>query len=138
MIDSKKKVLLLVPRMPYPLNSGGRIAIYETVKSLSKLYDLSLIIIDDNSENKKYVPSLEEFSSDITFFSKNKLRFALNSLTGLLKGMPLQAGYFYFKDVQKIVDEKAAASDLIVAFMIRTTTYGLGLSQKKYHYAIDS
>ena len=53
-IQSKLRILIVVPRTPYPLNSGGRIAIYDTIKMLSKKYSITLVIIDDNIKNKKY------------------------------------------------------------------------------------
>ncbi len=44
----KKRGLVTIPRLPFPLNSGGKIAIYDTIKSLSKKYELVIIIIYDN------------------------------------------------------------------------------------------
>jgi len=134
----RKRGLIIIPRMPFPLNSGGRIAIYDTINSLSKKYELVLIIIDDNETNTQYLNELAKFSKDIYFFPKKRYRFIINALMGLLQGKPMQVGYFYFKDVQALVNKLSKNCDFFFAFMIRSTTYGMNLHLKKYHYAIDS
>lgn len=135
---NRKKILITIPRIPFPLNSGGRIAIYDTLKMLSNNFDLTLIIIDDNSKNIKYLYEMNKFSKNIHFFTKHRFRFILNSFFGLINGKPLQVGYFYFKEVQNKINYMAKSHDLFYAFMIRTTSYGEQVQIKKGHYAIDS
>lgn len=134
----KRRILVTIPRIPFPLNSGGRIAIYDTLKMLSNNYILTIIIIDDNKDNKKYLKEMSKFSDDIHFFTKPKIVFIFNSIWGLILGKPLQVGYFYFKSVQNKINQLAKKHDMFFAFMIRTSSYGIKLDIKKYHYAIDS
>ncbi len=136
--ESKKRALVVIPRMPFPLNSGGKIAIYDAIKLLSKKYSLTLIIIDDQKTNIKYLDEMRQFSDSLHFFSKNRVWFFINAILGLIKGKPLQVGYFYFSEVQELVNRLSLTSDFFFAFMIRTTSYGLSLPTKKIHYAIDS
>jgi glycosyltransferase involved in cell wall biosynthesis len=131
-------ILITVPRLPFPLNSGGRIAIYNTIRSLSKYHKLTLVIIDDDKRNIQYIDELRVFSDSIFFFGKSKFSCYFNSLCGLFSRKPLQVGYFYFKDVQKLINEIHQSHDLFFAFMIRTTSYGLSLKISKINYAIDS
>ena len=93
------KLLIPIPRMPFPLNSGGRIAIYDTLKILSKKYKLTIIIIDDNKKNIEFIDEIKKFSNNVFFFSKSKLRCIIDAFVGLVFGKPLQVGYFYIKDV---------------------------------------
>lgn len=134
----KKSILLLVPRMPYPLNSGGRIAIFETIKSLSKHYSISIIIIDDNIENQIFLPEINKITNNVHYYYKSKIHSFLNSIYGLLKGLPLQVGYFYFSDVQKLVNKLSKSHDIVYSFMIRTTLYCIKLENYKIHNSIDS
>ena len=124
--------------MPYPLNSGGRIAIYDTLKLLSKNNELTIIIIDDNSKNSLYIPDLKIYSDKIYFFGKSKFKCFINAIIGLFNKQSLQVGYFYFKDIQCLIDILFKEHDLFFSFMIRTSTYGLNLDIKKINYAIDS
>ncbi|MDB5002311.1 MAG: glycosyl transferase group 1 [Mucilaginibacter sp.] len=135
---NRKKGLIVIPRMPYPLNSGGRIAIYDSLEQLSQKYELVIIIIDDDRNNQQYLNHLSRFSNSVHFCSFNKCHFFFNTLLGLVKGKPLQVGYFYFRKVQKIINESSLSCDFFVSFMIRTSSYGLNLQMPKYHYAIDS
>jgi glycosyltransferase involved in cell wall biosynthesis len=134
----KKKGIIVIPRMPYPLNSGGRIAIYDCLKQLSEKYDLVIIIIDDDENNQQYLNHLSQFSDTIYFFSFKKYYCLFNALIGFVKGKPLQVGYFCFKKIQKLIDELSLSCDFFVSFMVRTSSYGLNLQIPKYHYAIDS
>ena len=134
----KKKILLCIPRIPFPLNSGGRIAMYDVLQLLSKEFELTLIIIDDCSENVKYVDEMKNFSNQVYFFSKSKIYFFANSILGLLYMRPLQVGYFYFKEIQILINSLESSHDLYFSFMIRTSSYGYKLKIKKIHYAIDS
>lgn len=131
-------ILITVPRLPFPLNSGGRIAIYNTIRSLSKYHKLTLVIIDDDKRNIQYIDELRVFSDSIYFFGKSKISCYFNSICGLFSRKPLQVGYFYFKDVQKLINEIHQSHDLFFAFMIRTSCYGLNLKINKISYAIDS
>jgi hypothetical protein len=133
-----KSILFIIPRMPYPLNSGGRLAIFETIKSFSRHYIVSIIIIDDNKKNEKYIPEIHKISKNVFFYNKPKYIFVLNALFGFIKGLPLQVGYFYFNGVQKIVDRESKSHDIIYCFMIRTTLYGINLNNYKIHNSIDS
>ena len=136
--SNQSKILVTIPRIPFPLNSGGRIAIYDTLSILSKKYKLTLIIIDDNKSNINYLNEMKKFTDDIHFFSKSKFRFYLNSIFGLITGKPLQVGYFYFNDIQKLVNNLSYKHDLFLSFMIRTSLYGIDLDINKIHYSIDS
>ena len=134
----RKKILITIPRIPYPLNSGGRIAIYDALHTLSKNYILTIVIIDDNRDNIIYIDEIKRFSDNVYFLTKNRFRFILNSFWGLLYGRPLQVGYFYFNEYQKIINELSKGHDFFYSFMIRTSLYGVNLNLKKGHYAIDS
>ncbi len=130
--------MITVPRMPYPLNSGGRIAIYDSLKILSIKYDLTLIIIDDNNYNRIYISELKKYVGEIYFFGKSKLTCYKNAILGLFKKLPLQVGYFYFNDVQNLINNIYKNHDLFFSFMIRTSIYGVNLEINKIHYSIDS
>ena len=134
----KKRLLVVVPRIPFPLNSGGRIAIFDTIKLLSLKYNLILVFIDDDKSNVKYVDVFREFSNEIHFFSKNKFFFIVNAIKGLFRGRPLQVGYFYFKEVQLLINSLVTSCDYYFSFMIRTSLYGIDVDLRKGLYSIDS
>ena len=97
-----------------------------------------LVIIDDDRNNIKYVNVFREFSNEIHFFTKNKFFFILNAFKGLFYGRPLQVGYFYFKELQILIDSLVKSCDYFLSFMIRTSLYGINNNLNKGLYSIDS
>jgi glycosyltransferase involved in cell wall biosynthesis len=134
----RKRILITIPRVPYPLNSGGRIAIYYALETLAKHYLLTIVIIDDDKSNIIYVNEMNKFSDNVYFFTKKRIRFILSAFRGLIYLRPLQVGYFYFNEYQIFIDKLAKGHDFFYSFMIRTSQYGVDLNIKKGIYAIDS
>jgi hypothetical protein len=130
--------LIIIPRFPYPINSGGRLAIYNTLVSISSIYDIDLIIIDDNKKNIILTPKLNNISKNIKFYGHSKYRHIINAFIGLIKGYPLQVGYFYFKKIQHYVDININKYDFVYCFMTRTASYIINHPNKKIHNSIDS
>jgi glycosyltransferase involved in cell wall biosynthesis len=134
----KKNILAVVARMPYPFNSGGRIATHDVLLMLSKNYNITLIIIDDNHKNIEYLDFLKNITNDIYFVGLNKYYCLFNAVKYFFTGIPLQVGYFYSKKTQYLINELSKNSDLFLSFVIRTSYYGMNLNIKKYNYAVDS
>jgi sugar transferase (PEP-CTERM/EpsH1 system associated) len=62
----KKNVLILTPELPYPLDRGGNIRIFNHIKMLSQKYNIYLLsFIQQESENQ-YIPVLQEFCKKIS------------------------------------------------------------------------
>ncbi len=61
---------MLTPYLPYPLWSGGQIRTYNLLKNLSKKHKISLFSFIRNESEKKYIPNLQEFCSDVKVFMK--------------------------------------------------------------------
>ena len=53
-------------------------------------------------------------------------------------GRPLQVGYFYFKELQILIDSLVKSCDYFLSFMIRTSLYGININLNKGLYSIDS
>ena len=64
--SGEKPNILIVSRfLPYPLNMGGKIRIYNLVKSLSNRYNFSLLSLIDHKDELRYLPKLKEIFSDV-------------------------------------------------------------------------
>lgn len=58
---SRASAIVLTPRLPWPLDDGGRIGLYQTVWSLSRAYDTTLVSIVPEDEAE--VPLPDELTS---------------------------------------------------------------------------
>jgi len=126
-----KKILVLYSRIPYPLIGGDRIRIYNTAKTLSRNYEVDLVCISEGRIESEYVERLKEVFNEVTYFSYHPLRFKWNALKGLFLKKPLQVSYYYFKEIQRWINEKYRGYDLIFCNHIRTVEYVKDIAHAK-------
>lgn len=134
----KKKLLILISRCPWPLNSGGRVATYGTLKVLEKYYELYLVIVEDGPIDDGQRQAMREISKEAHFFSNSKTTHRFRTLQALFNSEPLQVNYFYSRKVQRVVDELLTKVDLTYVFMTRMTKYLRNSKIKGIFNAIDS
>jgi len=118
-----KKILILSSRIPYPLVGGDRIRIYNTAKTLSKNYEIDLLCLNEGRVESDYLERLKEVFNEVICFSYHPLKFKWNAFKGLFLKKPLQVSYYYFKEIQRWIDEKYRDYDLIFCNHIRTAEY---------------
>jgi len=134
----RKKILLLASRLPYPPISGAKLKNYNLIKILSKKYDIFLVIITDEILDKKSVEFLNMYTKHYKFFRKNKINFIYSSSKTLFNRLPLQVNYYYFRDVQKYVNEVASEVDIVISTLVRTTEYLQNIDKVKIFDMADS
>lgn len=118
-----KKILILSSRVPYPQVGGDRIRIYNTAKTLSKNYEIDLLCLNEGRVESDYLERLKEVFNQVTCFSYHPLRFKWNAFKGLFLKKPLQVSYYYFKEIQRWINERYGDYDLIFCNHIRTVEY---------------
>ncbi len=74
------KVLMLTPYLPYPLLSGGQIRTYNLLKKLSDKYDVTLFALIKDEEEKKFIPELEKYCSQVQVFKRSSHPFTLSNI----------------------------------------------------------
>ncbi len=120
----KKKLLFISSRIPFPLVGGDKIRVFNSLQILSKRYDIELLYIDTEIIRLDYKKELKKYCSKITPFVVSKYEFLWNTLKGFLKNKkPLQVNYYYFKEIQKYIDDRIGDFDVVFCNHIRTTEY---------------
>lgn len=66
------KLIWLLPDIPYPANTGGRIAMLKRIEYLSKNNDIYLFCVIDNEDDIKYKSELEKYCKKIFFYLRKK------------------------------------------------------------------
>lgn len=64
------KILMLTPYLPFPLSSGGQIRTYNLLKNLSQKHQITLFSFIRVDSEKKYIPRLLEFCTEVKTFPK--------------------------------------------------------------------
>jgi sugar transferase (PEP-CTERM/EpsH1 system associated) len=79
------RVLFLTPRLPFPPNRGGEITVYNFLRVLSRVHELSLVSFYDRPEEQSHRSELERFCRDVEMVLRpGKLapRVLVRTLTG--------------------------------------------------------
>jgi len=137
--EFKQKLIAVTARAPYPLNSGGRIATYNSLISLSAKYKIKLYIITDEIIDQETIAHLQNKFHSVFVYKKSKLLSYFDSLRFLFMAKPMQLGYFYSENLKQIIEkENNLESDYFIGFVLRTANYGAKFKSKRFIYSIDS
>lgn len=136
--SKRKSILIIAPRVPFPLDAGGKIAIYSAIEAISNHFNVFLVIVTDEQVTKVQVESMGSISKEckVFYFSKSKCR--INTVKSLYNRLPLQTNYFYHSKVQDYVNELSPHIDFGYSFMIRTSAYFNNFPKFKVINFIDS
>ncbi len=99
------KLLVLLPRVPYPLEKGDKLRAYNHIRFLSKTNEISLFALNDTQLHPDAIRELQPFCKTIRVFNISKWSIVINLFKALLKGIPFQAGYFYNRRVKQQIHQ---------------------------------
>ena len=96
-----KKILIITPYVPYPLNSGGNQAMFSMVDYLRKTYDITMIVPVYEWDRKNY-EKLTRIWDDVKFNPYFRIRDKEYKDTSVLCGTSI-----YFKIISKLMASAA-------------------------------
>jgi sugar transferase (PEP-CTERM/EpsH1 system associated) len=119
------KLLVILSRVPYPLEKGDKLRAFNQIKQLSKKYQIILFALNDKTLDEKALTELKKYCVAISVIKFSKVTIFFNLIRSFFNGNPLQVGYFYFNKAQRKVDEmiKKHKPDHIYCQLIRTAEY---------------
>ncbi len=128
---SRKKLLMLCYRAPYPLKSGSEIRMYQFLEILSGKYDITLLYLQEGKETASMRP-LYEKCRQVESFRVAKWKRYLQALYGyFFLRQPLQIGYFHSDAMQRWMDTHIGEYPDILCMHVRTIQYVLGVKEEK-------
>lgn len=132
-----KNCLLIIPRNIFPVVSGYAIHKKNLIEILKRHYRLSIVIISD----KKLEEEEEQFYKNNSFCfyyaAIPKWRYYLNAVFGIFTFLPIQVNYYYFRNVQKIIDSLLPNQDIVIGSLIRSMKY-LEMAPEKCRIIFDA
>ena len=127
------KIVVVLPRFPYPLEKGDKLRAYHQLRTLSQKNELYLVTLAEELPTEEELAQVRPFCKEIrvvklSFFSKS-----WNIVRAFFRGLPMQCGYFYKTEAQKVVQElvERVKPDRIYCQLIRTAEYVKNLPVKK-------
>lgn len=130
MVSKLKKLVFLSSRFPYPLNKGDKLRVFYQLKSLSKVFEVHLICIDEKKISDDHIDKIAPFCQSVSCLILPKYKRVFSLFSSLWKRTPLQVAYFYNKKIDRDIQKSIAKikPDYIHCHLIRTTEYVKGIT----------
>ena len=127
------KILILLPRIPYPLEKGDKLRAFHQIKHLSKNNKIILVALNDSRLHIDAIVKLSPICDSIHFINISFFRKVYNIFKAFFNGNPLQVGYFYNKKAQKQINDiiEKNKPEHIYCQLIRTSEYVKNLTIPK-------
>lgn len=123
MEKNKKKVLIVLTRIPFPPVDGTRKRIMDIIQGSYPDFSLDLLVVGDEKIKPEVKLSLEEFFNNIYIRSYNKISLYFHSIKSLFSGRPLQAEYYFNKQVADFIKKQFDNYDVVYFHTIRLGRY---------------
>ena len=127
------KIVVVLPRFPYPLEKGDKLRAFHQLRSLSRMHELYLVTLAEELPTEEDMAQVRPFCKEIHVVKLSFLSKCWNIIRAFFKGLPIQCGYFYKKEAQKVIQELVTRvnPDRLYCQLIRTAEYIKNLSFKK-------
>lgn len=127
------KIVVLLSRIPYPLEKGDKLRAFYQIKELSKNHEIYLAALNDAPIHPDAIAQLTPFCKEIVVLNLPFWTRFFGLFYALFKGIPLQCGYFYSnKAHQKFIDfVNRIQPDHIYCQIVRVVEYVIGLPYPK-------
>lgn len=121
--NSRKKILFLAPRFPYPLIGGDRLKGFHLLRHLSEIADVDLVALDEwDSGHGANLTAICKLCNDVTVVPFNRTSAWLRVVKSFFTRQPVEYAWYDSPDMRRAVDLalKRRRYDLIVSFFART------------------
>jgi sugar transferase (PEP-CTERM/EpsH1 system associated) len=126
------KLLVILSRLPYPLEKGDKLRAFHQLKELSRRHEIVLCCLTDKPPADEHVERVKSICRELHVFTLSKWRIYLNLIGAVFSKKPFQVHYFYqrriHKPIQRIISE--FHPDHIFCQLIRTAEY----AKHEYNY----
>jgi len=116
------KILVVLPRFPWPLDKGDKLRAYHQIVELSKHHDIYLFAVSHRRVLPEHIKALEPYCREIRAVHLNKLVCGKNILRNWLSSKSLQMGYWNTKRAKRACRAFAreVQPDVVYSQMVRT------------------
>ena len=119
------KLLVVLSRMPYPLEKGDKLRAYHLVKRLAKRHEIYLFCLSDQPTKPADEEHLRSFCKHLQVVHIPRWRILLRMFTAFFSRLPFQVSYFHHSHAQQAMDQviDSFRPDHVLCQLVRTTEY---------------
>lgn len=116
------KILVVLPRFPYPLEKGDKLRAYNQIVELSKRHEIYLFCVSHIKVAPEFIEALRPYCKDIRVVRLNKAVCAINVVRNWFASKSLQMGYWNTNSSKRCykVYEREVQPDVVYNQMVRT------------------
>ena len=122
---TKRSMLFLAHRFPYPPNKGERIRAWNLLQHFSRSWNVYFGCLSDDPGDARHLDTVRPFCAELASFPIDKRIQKLKAVAGLRPGRPLMLDYYRHAGLQRWADGVLARQpiDLIYIFSTAMATY---------------
>jgi len=129
-VNSRRKILVLTPRFPYPVVGGDRLRIHAICRALAEEYSLTLLSLCEQRSDFDPAVVTDAVFDRIERVYLPRWRSLAKVVAALPGRTPLQVAYYRSHEFARRVAELLPSHDLAFAHLIRTGSYLAGRREK--------
>jgi polysaccharide biosynthesis protein PslH len=119
------KLLVVLSRVPYPLEKGDKLRAYHLVTRLAKKHEVYLFCLSDQYIAPEHLDHLRGSCAHIEVIRLPRWRILLRLATAAFSRLPYQVAYFHHRIAQRAIDRviREFRPDHALCQLVRTTEY---------------
>ena len=116
------KILVVLPRFPWPLDKGDKLRAFHQIVELAKRHEIYLFAVSHCRVEQEHIKALEPYCRKIKVVKLNRFICGFNILRNWISSKSLQMGYWNTKHSKRICKAfvREVQPDIIYSQMIRT------------------
>lgn len=117
------KILIVSSRMPFPVDTGDKVLLYNRIKRLYLNHEITLVVLYSKNSELSYIDDISSYCKKIYTFKISKIRSIFNVLLYFIfDKSPLQVLFFKINSIQKEIQliYENGNFDLVNPYLIRT------------------
>jgi len=119
------RLLVVLSRVPYPLEKGDKLRAYHLVKRLARHHEIYLFCLSDQRIKDADLAHLRTFCTHIEVVHIPAWRILWRMVTAVFSRLPFQVSYFHHAHAQRSIDRviEDFRPDHVFCQLVRTTEY---------------
>jgi sugar transferase (PEP-CTERM/EpsH1 system associated) len=119
------KLLVVLSRVPYPLEKGDKLRAYHLITRLARKHEVYLFCLSDQRIDEAHLAHLRSYVHHLQVVHLPTWRILLRLATAVLGRLPYQVAYFQHRSAQRAIDRAIGSfrPDHILCQLVRTTEY---------------
>jgi sugar transferase (PEP-CTERM/EpsH1 system associated) len=117
--------MVILSRVPYPLEKGDKLRAYHLVKRLARKHEIYLFCLSDGPTAQEHLDHLHQFCAHIEVVRIERWRIVLKLFSAIFSRLPFQVAYFHHRKAQRRINAalEQFRPEHILCQLVRTTEY---------------